>query len=340
MTSNGLLAQYRAIQPHVSTVYITPDIHRMAASDPYPYALYSEVLDAERRGELRIHTMKVLTPALILRRLRGERSIVHHHFFEIRDLSSFINVWWKTLLLTLYRIAGGRIVWTIHNTYPHERTMLWLIRPLRKYIARVSTHLHVHCREAVRIMSDVLHLPTDKFFVIEHPLYNAIWIEQHDARQQLERRYPELRLPHDRPLVLMLGAIARYKGIEGVVDLIGQLDQPPALIVAGAVKKGNSRYAATLRRAAAEQPYTRITTSRIPDSDMPLFYNAADYILFNYTDILTSGGAAWARSYRRPIIIPRKGCLRELTGSSITAFDNTEELRSILARIGTEHRAL
>ncbi len=331
--TNGLLEQYRTIQPNPEAVYIAPDIHRMALNDPYPYALYREVLDAERRGELRIATMKILTPMLLWRRLLGERSIVHHHFFEIRDVSSFFNVVWKTLLLTLYRMAGGRIVWTIHNTYPHERTMMWLVRPMRKYIARVSTHLHVHCREAITIMSGVLGLPPEKFFVVPHPLYDAVIMEKSEARRQLEHTYPELRLPADRPLILMLGAVARYKGIDSVLNIIGELSSPPALIVAGAVKKGNESYADELRRTSAAQPYTRFTTTRITDKDMPLFYNAADYVLFNYTDILTSGGVAWAISYQKPIIIPRKGCLCELSGSNIVPFSDERGLRDILQSI-------
>ncbi len=334
MTSNGLLAQYRTIQPDPEVIYIAPDIHRMAINDPYPYALYHEVIGAERRGELRIATMKILTPLLLWRRLLGERSIVHHHFFEVRDASSLLNVLWKTVLLTLYRMAGGRIVWTIHNTYPHQRKMMWLVRPLRKYIARVSTHLHVHCCEAINIMSGVLGLPHEKFFVVPHPLYDAVLMEQADARRQLEQHYPELQLPADRPLLLMLGTIARYKGIDGVLRIIDDLDNPPALIVAGAVKQDNERYAEDLRRTASRQPYTRFTTARIPDEHMPLFYNAADYILFNYTDILTSGGVAWATSYRKPTIIPRKGCLCELGGADISAFDNERELQHILRQLG------
>ena len=338
MNSNGLLEQYRAMCPKLETVYIVPDIHRMAKNDPYPYALYREVLEAERRGELRIATMKILTPLVLWRRFAGERSIVHHHFFEIRDLSSFFNVLWKTVLLTLYRMAGGRIVWTIHNTYPHERKMMWLVGPLRNYIARVSTHLHVHCREATAIMSEVLGLPPEKFFVVPHPLYDAVIMEQEEARTLLEQKYPHLRLPADRPLVLMLGAVARYKGIDGVLHIIGGIGDPPALLVAGAVKKGSELYAEQLRRTAAQQPYTRFTTERIPDGDMPLFYNAADIVLFNYTDILTSGGAAWAQSYRKPMIVPRRGCLRGLAGPDVFLFDDQDGLRDILRGLSAEGR--
>jgi beta-1,4-mannosyltransferase len=327
--SNGLLERYLELEPELECVYITPDIRQMAQNDPYPTELYRSVLAAQQEGRLRVETGKILSPRILWRRLRGERSIVHHHFFEIRDVNSFLNVLWKTLLLTLYDIAGGTIVWTIHNTYPHQRTMMFFIVPLRWYIARVSTILHVHCREAVYIMSDIFGLPPEKFFVVPHPLYSAVFMKKSEARQELARRYT-LTLPEDRPVLLMLGAIAQYKGIDEAIALLSTLDNPPVLVVAGAVKKSNENYAANIRAAAREFAFLRLVEQRIPASDMPFFYNATDYVLFNYTDILTSGGVAWAISYRKPIIIPRKGCLCELGGNEVYSFNTPEELEAIL----------
>lgn len=328
-TSNGLLEKYLELEPNLECVYITPDIHQMAQNDPYPTVLYRSVLAAEEEGKLRVETGKILSPRILWRRLRGERSIVHHHFFEIRDASSFLNVLWKTLLLTFYEIAGGTVVWTIHNAYPHQRTMMFLIVPLRWYIARVSTVLHVHCREAVYSMSEIFGLPPEKFFVVPHPLYSAVFMEKSKARQELVRRYA-LTLPEEQPVLLMLGAIAQYKGIDEAIATFATLDKPPVLIVAGAVKKGNEKYAANIRAAAREFAFLRLVEQRIPADDMALFYNATDYVLFNYTDILTSGGVAWAISYRKPIIIPHKGCLRELGGNEVQSFNTPDELAAIV----------
>lgn len=328
-TSNKLLDHYLALEPDLECVYITPDIHRMAQNDPYPTVLYREVFAAEQEGKLRVVTGKILSPSIVWRRLRGEHSIVHHHFFEVRDGASLVNVLWKTLLLTLYRMAGGTSIWTIHNAYPHQRKLMFLVAPLRRYIARIATGLHVHCREAVYIMSDILRLPTEKFFVVPHPLYPTIHIEKYEARTQLAQRYA-LDLPEDRPVLLMLGALARYKGIDGAIAVLATLDTPPVLIVAGAVKKDNEQYAAEIRAAAKEHTFLRLVEQRIPAGDMPLFYNAVDYVLFNYTDILTSGGVAWAISYRKPVIVPRKGCLRELGGAEVYSFSTPNELATIV----------
>lgn len=331
--SNGLLDYYKALRPELQRVYIVPDIHVMARNDPYPYELYRDVLAAEKEQLLRITTAKILPFSLLVRRWLGERSIVHHHFFEVRDASSLLNVLWKTLLLTLYRMAGGTIVWTIHNAYPHERKMMFLVRPLRKYIARVSTSLHVHCRAAVGIMSEILDIPAEKFVVIPHPLYPAVAMEKSAARRTLAEKYSLPAFPHDRPVLLMLGSIARYKGIDGVLRLLAAMDAPPVLVVAGSVKRHNEAYMEEIHALAQRVPTAHIVPQRIPHDDMPLFYHAADYALFNYTDILTSGGVAWAMSYRKPIIAPHKGCLCELGGRNVQIFATEEELTRILQQL-------
>lgn len=311
-------------------MYIVPDIHDMARNDPYPYVLYRDVLAAEKEQRLRVETMKILTPLIVWRRLRGERSIVHHHFFEVRDVFSLLNVLWKTLLLTLYRMVGGTVVWTIHNAYPHERKMMFIVQPLRKNIARVSTSLHVHCREAIDIMSAILAIPREKFFVIPHPLYSTVPMEKGTARAALAQRYSLPVFSQERPVVLMLGSLARYKGIDGVLQLLSAMEHPPVLLIAGSVKQHGEAYAAKLRAIAQHLPTVYMVQQRIPHDDMHLFYHTADYVLFNYTDILSSGGVAWAMSYRKPIIAPYKGCLRELGGRNVQLFTTEEELSGIL----------
>ena len=36
-------------------------------------------------------------------------------------------------------------------------------------MAKISDKLHVHCKKAVDIMTDVLKVEDDKFFLVEHP---------------------------------------------------------------------------------------------------------------------------------------------------------------------------
>ncbi|MEM6846440.1 MAG: hypothetical protein AAF632_29820 [Bacteroidota bacterium] len=68
----------------------------------------------------------------------------------------------------------------------------------------------------------------------------------------------------------------------------------------------------------------------IADEDTPLFYGISEYVIFNYTSILTSGGAIEAFNYQKKVIAPRKGCLTDLVGENIIHFNTLSELKNIL----------
>jgi len=50
----------------------------------------------------------------------------------------------------------------------------------------------------------------------------------------------------------------------------------------------------------------------VPDKDVQLYMNAADVVVLPYQDILTSGSALLAMSFRKPVIVPRMGCISEV----------------------------
>jgi len=74
----------------------------------------------------------------------------------------------------------------------------------------------------------------------------------------------------------------------------------------------------------------------VSEEDVPLFHHACDCVVFNYRQILTSGGVALAKSYGKPIIAPRLGCLHELSGDKAHLFDTREQLSKLLANFSTE----
>lgn len=169
--------------------------------------------------------------------------------------------------------------------------------------------------------------------MIAHPPYPARLLPRKEARRQLQSDYPEITLPESGPLLLMFGYIARYKGILAAAELFRQLAGRGCLLIAGPVKWGNDAYGGALRQAAEQDPRIVLIDRYIPEDHVPLFLNAADFLLFNYEDILNSGGVVLAQSYRRPVIVPDMGCLRELSGDDIYKFSDPAGLRRILEEL-------
>ena len=115
------------------------------------------------------------------------------------------------------------------------------------------------------------------------------------------------------------------------------LNRDKCLLVAGGVKKGNEDYLNEIINAAGDSDNIFIINKIIPDREVPYFINSADFMLFNFTEILTSGSVHLALSYNKPIIIPKLGCLNELKGEKIFCFDagtdRIKNLKDLLLRL-------
>ncbi|MEJ2616835.1 MAG: glycosyltransferase [Ignavibacteriaceae bacterium] len=129
----------------------------------------------------------------------------------------------------------------------------------------------------------------------------------------------------------MFGEIAEYKGIKEVVDIFNDLDEKNKLVIAGVIKKGNEDYYKKILESVKNKEQVLIYNERIPDDDIPIIFNACDTAVFNFNDVLTSGSVIIALNYNKKIIIPAKGCLKELKGPNIFQFNNIEELKNILS---------
>ena len=142
---------------------------------------------------------------------------------------------------------------------------------------------------------------------------------------------------NDEKVFLVFGQIAPYKGIEGITEAFLKTTNRYHLIIAGNVKRGSEAYFNKIKQKTAGAERITIIDQVIPDEDVPLFFNSADYAVFNFTDILTSGGVVLALSYKKNIIIPSSGCLKEAEGPLVTKFLGQAELEKIVNELtGTD----
>jgi hypothetical protein len=179
-------------------------------------------------------------------------------------------------------------------------------------------------------MASFLGVPADKFSVIEHPLYPVQQVSKKIAQEFLKNT---LHLPVDssQPLFLMYGYIAAYKGIDEIIPLF--TDKPFQLVIAGKVKRGQENYFNTIAAGARNSKNIFIKDAFISPEHEKYLFCAADCVVFNLKEILSSGSVMLALSYKKPIIIPNIGCLRDITGPGVYSFDTIEEFGRILNQV-------
>jgi glycosyltransferase involved in cell wall biosynthesis len=323
MKETSLSDEYQKLSTGVAKIFVLPQIPEVNRNTSYLFQLYKEFLTESASIKIESFNAKSL-PRIFLSRLKSEKSIIHYHWFEFEDFKSFIGIIWKLFWIILYKLFGGKIIWTIHNRYPHPDKYTYLNKKFRKLLARLVNKLHVHCESAIDLVADILNVEKKKFFVVKHPDFPSEIFEKGKAVKKLNQKYFNNKLNPDDKIFLMFGAIAEYKGIKEVIEIINKLNDKEKLIVAGFVKKGNQNYFNDLKNLSGNKKIF-LEGSLIPDEDIPYFLNSADYVVFNYKDILTSGGVVLAMNYKKNIIAPSLGCIKEMNYPDLFRFGKKDK---------------
>jgi glycosyltransferase involved in cell wall biosynthesis len=242
--------------------------------------------------------------------IKHRNAILHYHWLEFQDFKSILGMPWKMMCIYLFHKLGGNIVWTLHNEFPHDQKYSALHSYLHSKMARWASALHVHCATAADIMSERLHVSKEKFHLIPHPDFPAASIEKQEAIRNLNQHY-SCKLRAEVPILLMFGNISRYKQIDRVAEYVLRAQTEATLVIAGPVKKGSLELYKKLVALQKQSSNIVLIPQFIAEEHVAWFYSAADFCVFNYREILSSGGYHMAKAYQKTVIAPAKGCLAE-----------------------------
>ena len=207
------------------------------------------------------------------------------------------------------RRLGFRLVWTVHNLFPHERRYPQLDRLVNALVAREADHVVAHCRFAAASIEE-RYDPPRPVTVIPHGNYGAIFPNTVSAEQARDR----LRIGASQFVYLFFGNARGYKGVADLIAAYRRAATPDTVLML--VLRENARspgLIAELRALAADDERIRIhSSSYFPADRFQYFLNAADVAVLPFTAVLTSGSAIQALGFGTPLVVPRLGCLPEL----------------------------
>lgn len=322
-----LIAAYQNILDHPEKIYIIPSIDKAKQTNSYMELFYKDVWD-----DLPFESLTPMQyPKLFGRRILGEKSILHMHWYNFSTFKSFVLWSWRTFWILLYKLAGGKIVWTIHNKQPHEKKYTFINLSTRKMMAHLADRLHVHCNEAVEIMQRYFGVDKEKFFIVEHPAYPSEKIPKEEALDTYQAFYGQIfPISAEDTVYLMFGQVAEYKGI---MEVITNFPDTPGkkLLIVGSAKSASRDYAAEIICAAEQKENIGFINTHIPEQHIAVFFSLAECVVFNYKEILTSGGIHLAVSYGANIISNREGCIKDLDYDKITFFSSDQALKNLLS---------
>ena len=213
-----------------------------------------------------------------------------------------------TFLLVLARWRGARIIWTVHNLYPHEQCVIPLLDTLaRRLLVKWGFLFLVHGPSAEADVLSEFPAVAGRTAQIEH----GHWIGYYPNTISCRTARSRLGLTENEFVFLFVGSCNPYKDLETLIRAFEQLDGNPTLIIAGKFK--DAAYEAKIRAAIkASSGRIILHSGYIRDEDMQVYLRACNVVTIPYSEILSSGSAILALSFRRPVIAPAMGALKDL----------------------------
>ena len=332
MTKNKTLLQnYLEIRKGLVKIYVVPEISTKDTENDYLFLLYKPITQNAKKHNITVSNLSISEyPKIVIKKIKGEKSIYHNHWYHLNEFKNIFYFIWRTYWILLYRLVGGKVVWTVHNIAPHHGKFKIFNSFSRKFLAFISSKLHVHCNEAITIMSRKLGVRKKKFFIVEHPPYPVKEMTKENALKKLKEKYTDLGIDDGDIIFLSFGLIGRYKKIKETIEIFSNLDQKKKLIIAGKTRKTETDYLEEIIRLAEKKDNIILINEAIPNDDIPIFFNSTDYLILNYDRVLTSGVLHLGLSYNRKIIAVDKGCISEEKDDKIIKFKDEGHLKEIV----------
>jgi len=322
---------YSSLDVQNSTVFVVPQIRFDYPDTDYLFLLYKPILNSEK---FTIKSTSIFGHyKFVLKAATSKDVILHYHWLEFQDLKSILGTPWKLTCIFLFKLFGGKIIWTVHNLSPHTNRWVKLHKSLHSWMANISDKVHIHCNSVSDLISDTFNIDGKKLCLLPHPTFPATEINKESSIQFLESKF-NIKLSPRKPVLLYFGNISEYKNIEASIDLIRSNNLDVQIIIAGPVKKGQEALAKRLENRNQKDQNCFLILQFIEESDIPYFFGATDFCFFNYDKILTSGSVEMALSYNKTIIAPDLGCLSDLRNNeNVYLFSNEKEKIQLLKTI-------
>lgn len=286
-------------------------------ANPYQELLYSNTTNCEIKyipQPTVSHILNMLLlPILLVRfRLNGF-SVLHLHWlynfrFPIKKLDNTITQTLTTmcfcLLLLEIKLLRYKLVWTVHNVIPHEKTFVFQDHIL-KLLAWACDLKIVHSKQTLNIMK-LLKLDVKRTKVIPIGTYTNVYdnsVSKEDARKHLDLENSEF-------VIMFFGMIKPYKGIVKLLDVFSRMLLPNTkLLIVGQCDDAELKNKIMKYKSIKN---IRIHFGYVSDNDVQLYFNACDVVVLPFEEITTSSTVLLAFSFYRTVIAPYIGAIADI----------------------------
>lgn len=233
--------------------------------------------------------------------------------FHILWLNKFL-FFDSTLLNIYYKIKNKKLVYTAHNINMKKRD------GGDSFINKITLKFLYNCVDHIFVHSDLMKDELKKEFEIIESKITAIPFGLNSTNQDSEldefKARELLNLKSSEIVLLFFGYIATYKGLDILIDAFRTVVQKKyeiKLIVAGDIKSSKEHWH-QIEKRISEYGLEQFVIKRIehiPDSEVEIYFKAADALVLPYKFIYQSGPLFLAYNFGLPVIATDVGSFRK-----------------------------
>jgi beta-1,4-mannosyltransferase len=252
-------------------------------------------------------------------RTRSAVGFLHFHWPEglyryergaarLRPLLSRVKLALFASRLAAARVLGYRLVWTVHQVFPHESSDRALDRRGARLLGRACHLLIAHDDWTAAHARAELTSHAKRIAVVPHGSYIGAYPEGRPRREVRNK----LGLPEDSFVFLCFGELRAYKEVELLLAAFSSASLPNArLVVAGNVK--SLRVGSAVRDASTKNYRVLILPGFLPEEHVAELYRACDAAVLPRGEPGTSGSLVLALSMGLPVVAADVPTVLELT---------------------------
>lgn len=254
--------------------------------------------------------------------LTGSRVLHLHYLYPLTGVMAprsvktiFYQLLVKTDIFLLTRLLHVRLIWSVHNLITHDAVQPDADIQISRFTARYAHKLIAYGEEAKKQIIQTFRCPEDKIAIIQHGNYLQNYpntISPKEAREILH-------ISEEKKVYLFLGGMSQYKGVSDLIKAFIPFSQKnDLLLVAGNCK--NHALKQEIKNLCQAQTAIQLKIDFIPDHDLQIYFNAADWVVLPFKKNLTSGSLILAMGFKKGLILSDSGLNREYADAAGTVY--------------------
>ena len=279
-------------------------------SNPYQ-RLFADCLEGSGINVTRIAPRKIFP---LYFASHGQPDIIHldwpHDFYSGRNLFT------RSLKMLMYfaglkRIRNKKVVWTAHNLVAHNSKDIIREKKMIQKLIDVCDGIFLLSASSKEQLFDSYELNPETI-VEAGTICHFIDVYENKISKTDAKRYFENLREH---VFLHIGRMQFYKGTINLLRQFYKLNNlDSTLIIAGKVNgdEFNRLILKEVEACRSRNLDVRLEDKFVEDDDLQIYFNASDFVVLPFENILNSASILLAMSFGKIIIAPNIGSLSEV----------------------------